>query len=56
MICNGIIINIMYINLQKEEKQLELAQEALIQRVTELKNSIGSFIMKLEHEYESLSW
>lgn len=42
--------------MQKEEKQLEMSLEALIQRVAELKNSIGSFIAKLEHEYETMSW
>lgn len=42
--------------MQKEEKQLELSIEALIQRVTELKNSVATFLQKLEHEYETLSW
>lgn len=42
--------------MQKEEKQLELSLESLIQRVSELKNSIGALIFKLEHEYETLNW
>lgn len=41
---------------QKEEKQLEASLESLIQRVSELKNSIGALIYKLEHEYETLNW
>lgn len=42
--------------MQKEEKQLELSVEALIQRVSELKNSIAAFLVKLEHEYDKMSW
>ncbi|XP_060577611.1 mediator of RNA polymerase II transcription subunit 8-like [Ruditapes philippinarum] len=42
--------------MQKEEKQLELSLESMIQRVSELKNSIGALIFKLEHEYETLNW
>lgn len=42
--------------MQKEEKQLELSVDALIQRVSELKNSIAAFLLKLEHEYETMSW
>merc|ERR1712002_410331 len=30
--------------------------EALLARVHEIKNSIANFVMKLEHEYEHLSW
>ncbi|KAH3697727.1 mediator of RNA polymerase II transcription subunit 8-like [Dreissena polymorpha] len=42
--------------MQKEEKHLEASLEALIQRVSELKSSIGALIGKLEHEYETLNW
>lgn len=42
--------------MQKEEKQLETSLEALVQRVSDLKNSIGALIFKLEHEYETLNW
>ncbi|KAL4237057.1 mediator of RNA polymerase II transcription subunit 8 [Mactra antiquata] len=42
--------------MQKEEKQLEMSLESMIQRVSELKNSIGALIFKLEHEYETLNW
>ncbi|XP_063237495.1 mediator of RNA polymerase II transcription subunit 8 [Bacillus rossius redtenbacheri] len=42
--------------MQREEKQLESALDAIIMRVNDLKNSIGSMLMKLEHEYETLHW
>ncbi|XP_028855829.1 mediator of RNA polymerase II transcription subunit 8 isoform X2 [Denticeps clupeoides] len=41
---------------QREEKQLEAATESLISRVAHLKNALQSFIYKLEHEYERLTW
>lgn len=41
---------------QREEKQLEFAIENIIQRVNDLKSSIGSMIMKIETEYETLNW
>ncbi|KAK2167382.1 hypothetical protein LSH36_28g01043 [Paralvinella palmiformis] len=41
---------------QREEKQIDATVEALIQRVTDVKNSISSFIAKLESEYETISW
>ncbi|KAL5016587.1 hypothetical protein ScPMuIL_006176 [Solemya velum] len=40
----------------KEEKVLESSIEKLIQRVQDMKNSLGSFIMKLETEYTSMTW
>ncbi|WAR23168.1 MED8-like protein, partial [Mya arenaria] len=40
----------------KEEEQQRIALDNLIQRVTELKNSVGALIFKLEHEYETLKW
>uniref|UniRef100_A0A8C2TDB0 Mediator of RNA polymerase II transcription subunit 8 n=1 Tax=Coturnix japonica TaxID=93934 RepID=A0A8C2TDB0_COTJA len=39
-----------------EEKQLELTLEALISQVADLKNSLVSFIYKLENEYDRLTW
>ncbi|XP_036427340.1 mediator of RNA polymerase II transcription subunit 8 [Colossoma macropomum] len=41
---------------QREEKQLEASLESLISRVAHLKNSLQSFIYKLENEYDRLSW
>ncbi|KAJ8418573.1 hypothetical protein AAFF_G00000720 [Aldrovandia affinis] len=41
---------------QREEKQLEASTESLISRVAHLKNSLHSFIFKLENEYERLTW
>ena len=42
--------------MQREEKQLDAALDAIIIRVNDLKNSIGSMLLKLEHEYETLNW
>ncbi|XP_030044835.1 mediator of RNA polymerase II transcription subunit 8-like, partial [Microcaecilia unicolor] len=42
--------------MQREEKQLELSIDALINQVADLKNSLASFIYKLENEYERLTW
>lgn len=41
---------------QREEKQLEASIESLISRVAQLKNSLHSFIIKLENEYDRLTW
>ncbi|KAG7488253.1 hypothetical protein MATL_G00032190 [Megalops atlanticus] len=41
---------------QREEKQLEASIESLITRVAHLKNSLHSFIFKLENEYDRLTW
>lgn len=42
--------------MEKEEKTLEVLMDLLISRSQDLKNSIGSFILKLENEYEHLNW
>ncbi|KAK2579793.1 hypothetical protein KPH14_012185 [Odynerus spinipes] len=42
--------------MQREEKQLDAALEAIIMRVNDLKTAIASMIFKLEHEYETLNW
>ncbi|KAI1889343.1 hypothetical protein AGOR_G00178270 [Albula goreensis] len=41
---------------QREEKHLEASIESLISRVAQLKNSLHSFIFKLENEYDRLTW
>ncbi|MBN3289688.1 MED8 polymerase, partial [Polypterus senegalus] len=41
---------------QREEKQLETSIDALITRVAHLKASLQSFIIKLETEYDRLTW
>uniref|UniRef100_A0A8D0L4U2 Mediator of RNA polymerase II transcription subunit 8 n=1 Tax=Sphenodon punctatus TaxID=8508 RepID=A0A8D0L4U2_SPHPU len=41
---------------KREEKQLELSLEALINQVADLKNSLVSFIYKLENEFDRLTW
>ncbi|KAL6068563.1 hypothetical protein STEG23_000966 [Scotinomys teguina] len=42
--------------MQREEKQLETSLDALLNQVADLKNSLGSFIYKLENEYDRLTW
>nr|XP_055111492.1 mediator of RNA polymerase II transcription subunit 8 isoform X2 [Symphalangus syndactylus] len=42
--------------MQREEKQLEASLDALLSQVADLKNSLGSFICKLENEYGRLTW
>jgi len=42
--------------MQREEKQLDSALEAIIMRVNDLKSAIASMIFKLEYEYETLNW
>lgn len=42
--------------MQREEKQLDSALEAIIMRVNDLKSAIAAMIFKLEHEYEMLNW
>ena len=42
--------------MQREEKQLDSALEAIIMRVNDLKTAIAAMIFKLEHEYETLNW
>lgn len=41
---------------QREEKQLESALDSIIQRVNDLKTSIGALIYKIENEYETMNW
>lgn len=42
--------------MQREEKQLDSALEAIIMRVNDLKTAIAAMIFKIEHEYETLNW
>ncbi|XP_076545353.1 mediator complex subunit 8 isoform X3 [Osmia lignaria lignaria] len=42
--------------MQREEKQLDSALEAIIMKVNDLKTAIAAMIYKLEHEYETLNW
>lgn len=42
--------------MQREEKQLDSALEALIMRVNNLKSVIAAMIFKIENEYETLNW
>ncbi|KAK3914228.1 Mediator of RNA polymerase II transcription subunit 8 [Frankliniella fusca] len=42
--------------MQREEKQLDLALDAIITRVNDLKQSISNMIVKLELEHETLNW
>nr|SVE70812.1 EOG090X0JK2 [Daphnia similis]SVE71443.1 EOG090X0JK2 [Daphnia similis]SVE72076.1 EOG090X0JK2 [Daphnia similis]SVE72703.1 EOG090X0JK2 [Daphnia similis] len=42
--------------MQREEKQLDAALEALLQRINDLKTSIRTLLFRLENEYASLSW
>lgn len=46
----------MQFKMQREEKQLDSALEAIIMKVNDLKTAIAAMIYKLEHEYETLNW
>lgn len=41
---------------QREEKQLESALDAIILKVNDLKQAIGSMILKIENEYDTMNW
>lgn len=42
--------------MQREEKQLEQLLEAVLNRLNDIKISIGSMIQKIEKEYETINW
>lgn len=42
--------------MQREEKQLESLIEAVLNRLNDLKLSIGAMIHKIETEYETIHW
>ena len=48
--------NVIVPKMQREEKQLEAALDALLQRINDLKTSIRTLLFRLENEYGTLSW
>ncbi|XP_063534541.1 mediator of RNA polymerase II transcription subunit 8 [Cydia strobilella] len=42
--------------MQREEKQLEVTLQAILNRVNDLKTAIQALIAKLENEYETINW
>lgn len=42
--------------MDREEKQLDMAVDALIVRMQDLKNALQAFILRLENEYETINW
>lgn len=42
--------------MQREEKQLEALIDAVLNRLNDLKLSIGAMLHKLETEYETINW
>ncbi|XP_058066837.1 mediator of RNA polymerase II transcription subunit 8 [Anopheles bellator] len=42
--------------MQREEKQLEMLLDAVLNRVNDLIHAIGAMIHRLETEYETLNW
>lgn len=42
--------------MQREEKQLEALLDAVLNRLNDLKISIGGMIHKIETEYEIINW
>lgn len=42
--------------MQREEKQLETLLDAVLNRLNDLKRSIGAMIHKIESEYETINW
>lgn len=42
--------------MQREEKQLEALLDAVLNRLNDLKHSIGAMIHKIETEYETIYW
>lgn len=42
--------------MQREEKQLESLIDAVLNRLNDLKLSIGAMLHKLENEYETINW
>lgn len=42
--------------MQREEKQLELSIEAIVTRLTELKNQLNGLLYKIEQEPNTLTW
>lgn len=42
--------------MQREEKQLETLIDAVLNRLNDLKLSIGAMLHKIETEYETIYW
>lgn len=42
--------------MAREEKQLDMMLDAVLNRLNDLKKAVSSMIMKLETEYESINW
>lgn len=42
--------------MQREEKQMDMLLEAVLNRLNDLKHSIGAMIHRLESEYETINW
>ncbi|XP_058810080.1 mediator of RNA polymerase II transcription subunit 8 isoform X1 [Phymastichus coffea] len=42
--------------MQREEKQLDSALEAILIRINDLKTTIATMILKIENEYQNLNW
>ncbi|XP_055615653.1 mediator of RNA polymerase II transcription subunit 8 [Toxorhynchites rutilus septentrionalis] len=42
--------------MQREEKQLDMLLEAVLNRLNDIKHSIGTMIHRLENEYETINW
>lgn len=42
--------------MQREEKQLESLIEAVLNRLNDLKQSIGAMTLKIETEFEIINW
>merc|ERR1712227_1155939 len=49
-------IHLKFSKMQRDKRQLGASLDALIHRVTEIKNSLAALIVKLEMEYQTLSW
>ncbi|KAG1654496.1 Mediator of RNA polymerase II transcription subunit 8 [Nymphon striatum] len=43
-------------SLQREEKTFEGFLDAMVNKVNEVKTAVSNFILKLEHEHETLNW
>ncbi len=40
----------------REEKQLEMATEVMLQRINEMKLSLTSLMMKLDHDHQNITF
>lgn len=42
--------------MAREEKQLEMLLDAVLNRLNDLKKAVGSMLKKLETEFETINW